>query len=68
MTERDTLMRGHLEFALHDLETIFQRYGKDETIPRFVVLRVEMENVRDSIRAALAQLPREKRELGEEGG
>lgn len=67
MTDRDLAIRGNLEFVLYDLERIFQRYGSDQTIPRFVVLRVELENVRASVRAALAELPI-TRYQGEDGG
>lgn len=75
MTDRDIRIRGNLEFALHDLGKIFQRYGQDQSIPRFVVLRVELENVRESLRGALGCFPPERKETlnpslyeGENGG
>lgn len=67
-SDRDVMLRGHLEFALHDIEKVFQRYGADDTIPRFIMLRVELENVRGSVRAALARLPKITRYEGEDGG
>jgi hypothetical protein len=75
MSDRELRMRGHLSWALHDLEKIFQRYGADQSIPRFVVLRVELESVRESLRGALGCFPPERKETlnpslyeGENGG
>lgn len=56
MTDATLRAIGNLEFALHDLATVFGRYTFDDTIERFVVRKVELGNVRESVLEAIRLL------------
>lgn len=56
MTDAKLRVIGNLEFALYDLSYVFGRYRDDDTIERFIVRKVELENVRESVLEAIRLL------------